>query len=84
MLCCHYARNFAYYSVFRSSPALGEEGFWLTVHGNFVDVCVLEWCKLFGNRHGKYHWRNVMPDPEAFRQELLALHRINDATLHAL
>lgn len=69
-LCCHFARNFAYYSVFRKSALLNEEGFWLTVFGDFVDVCVLEWCKLFGNRNGKYHWQNVLPDPDAFRRDL--------------
>lgn len=79
MVCCHFARNFAYYSVFRTSPALREEGFWLTVHGNFVDVCALEWCKLFGNRNGKFHWRNVTLDPGAFRRDLLDMHGIDDA-----
>lgn len=84
MLCCYFARNFAYFSVFRSSPALREDGFWLTVHGNFVDVCVLEWCKLFGNRNGKYHWMNVTSDPETFRRELLDVHGIDDAELKRL
>jgi len=84
MLCCHFARNFAYYSVFRSSAVLLEEGFWLTVHGNFVDVCVLEWCKLFGNRNGKYHWQNVTLNPQEFRRQLLNMHGIDEAQLEKL
>ncbi len=84
LLCCHFARNFAYYSVFRSSHLLDKEGFWLTIHGNFVDVCVLEWCKLFGNRNGKYHWKNVMPDPDIFKGKLLSSHGIDDAALEKL
>lgn len=84
MLCCHFARNFAYYSVFRSSTVLREEGFWLTVHGNFVDVCVLEWCKLFGNRNGKYHWQNVTLNSQEFRRQLLNMHGIDDAELKRL
>ena len=83
-LCCHFARNYAYYVVFRNSSLLNKEGFWLTVHGNFADVCVLEWCKLFGNRNGKYHWKNVMPNPDLFRRELLSLHHIDDAALEKL
>lgn len=83
-LCCHFERNFAYYSTFRRSRLLREEGFWLTVHGNFVDVCVLEWCKLFGNRNGKYHWQNIFSSPAQFRQELLTLHSIDDARLEML
>ena len=84
MLCCHFARNFAYYSFFRSSSIFGVEGFWLTVHGNFLDVCVLEWCKLFGNRNGKFHWKNATLDPNAFRRELLNTHGIDDAALDKL
>ncbi len=84
LLCCHFARNFAYYSVLRSSSLLSTEGFWLTVHGNLIEVCVLEWCKLFGNRNGKYHWQNVMPDPILFRSEMISLHGIDDAELDRL
>lgn len=84
LLCCHFARNFAYHSVFRKSPYLGKEGFWLTVQGNFIDVCVLEWCKLFGNRNGKYHWKNVLCDPDNFRRELLDTHGIDEAALKKL
>ena len=84
LLCCHFARNFAYYSVFRKSPDIGKEGFWLTVQGNFIDVCVLEWCKLFGNRNGKYHWKNALCDPEQFRRELLEAHCIDEVALKNL
>lgn len=84
LLCRHFVRNFAYYSVFRKSPDLDKEGFWLTVHGNFIDVCVLEWCKLFGSRNGKYHWENTIPDAERFRRELLGTHGIDKTTLEKL
>ena len=84
LLCCHFARNFAYYSVFRQSPHLGETGFWLTVHGNFIDICVLEWCKLFGNKNGIYHWRRTLTDPERFCLELLNSHGINETELKRL
>lgn len=84
LLCCHFARNFAYYSVFRQSPHLGETGFWLTVHGNFIDICVLEWCKLFGNRNGIYHWQRTLTDPDRFRHELLNSHGIDEARLKRL
>ena len=54
------------------------------MHGNFLDVCVLEWCKLFGNRNGEYHWRKVVPDPDAFKQEMLSLYGIDDAAFKEL
>ena len=47
------------------------EPFWLSVIGNFVDIAVLEWCKLFGNRNGKYHWSKVLLSPETFRSDML-------------
>lgn len=84
LVCCHFARNFAYYSVLRSSRLLSEAGFWLTVHGNFLDVCILEWCKLFGNKNGEYHWKKVVPDTDAFKRELLSLHGIDDAEFREL
>jgi hypothetical protein len=84
LLCCHFARNFAYYSVLRSSRLLREEGFWLTVYGNFLDVCVLEWCKLFGNRNGEYHWGKVVSDPSALKREFLRLYGVDDVSFREL
>lgn len=70
-LCCHFARNLAYYGAGRNVLRDTGEPFWLTVVGNFVDIAVLEWCKLFGNRNGKYHWRKVLTNPDAFRDDML-------------
>lgn len=83
-LCCHFARNYAYYAVFKRSKLLHEEGFWLTVQGNFVDVCVLEWSKLFGNTNGKYHWKNVVRDPSAFKSKMFDRHRLDQNKFHEL
>lgn len=52
-------------------PALN---FWRLLHGNLLDIAVLEWCKLFGSddeEHQKAHWKNVVPDKDAFRTSLL-------------
>jgi len=45
--------------------------FWITVNGNFMDICVLEWCKLFGDSRGKHSWQKVVSDPELFYSALL-------------
>jgi hypothetical protein len=49
--------------------------FWITVHGNFLDFCVLEWCKLFVDtktRHlGEHHWKRVVSDKVRFEAEIL-------------
>lgn len=48
-----------------------DSQYWRTVHGNEVDILVLEWCKLFAERRGKYGWRKVVPNSETFEQGLL-------------
>ena len=58
--------------VRRLFEANQESGnFWNTVNGNFLDMCVLDWCKLFVERNGKHSWRRIVADPDAFRTDLL-------------
>jgi hypothetical protein len=70
LLCCAFARNVAYYRAGwadRAQPLLSElhphASFWRQVNGNFLDMAVLDWCKLFGDpketprkRLAKHHW----------------------------
>lgn len=83
-LCCHFARNLAYYNAARKELALDKEGFWLTVTGNFVDVCALEWCKLFWDRGSKYHWQNIFKEPNGFKQDILKTHGLDETGLKKL
>jgi hypothetical protein len=32
-----------------------QGGFWREAHGNFFDISVLDWCKMFADREGKHH-----------------------------
>ena len=52
----------------------GIGDFWTTVHSNFLDCSVLEWCKLFvdtKNRNpGEHRWDNVVADKVRFKTEL--------------
>jgi hypothetical protein len=57
LLCSHFMRNLAYYRTgqrfpdgWKAKPLVPTAPFWRTVNGNFIDVCVLEWCKLFGDK----------------------------------
>jgi hypothetical protein len=54
--------------------------FWRNVNGNFMDICVLEWCKLFAEeKNGKHYWGKVITDAAAFFDGLLkALGMTND------
>jgi hypothetical protein len=79
ILCESFVRNLAYYRAARSEDgrALLDERsdqapFWLQVHGNFLDQCVLDWCKLFAEeRDGEHHWHQLVQDRDDFRQSLL-------------
>lgn len=47
-----------------------------TINGNFVDVAILDWCKLFGDTSETHHWSNVIAEVgkrRAFKNELLGL-----------
>ena len=47
--------------------------FWRVMHGNAMDMAVLEWCKLFGldGDVQSVHWKAVFDDHDAFRDGLL-------------
>lgn len=77
-LCCDFARNVAFYRAGMSectSSLLSEThpqaAFWRQVNGNFFDMAVLDWCKLFVDRDGKQTWRNVVSDSADFEAKLL-------------
>jgi hypothetical protein len=67
ILCMHFLRNAAYYLAFNAAPVpRRREQFWRTVNGNFIDICLLEWCKLFGDLNAMHHWSKSVTDANAF------------------
>ncbi len=55
----------------------------MTANGNFLDHCVLEWCKLFGDPRGKHHWRKVVTDQTAFFADLLGTLKLTETQFDA-
>lgn len=45
--------------------------FLVAIDGNFLDMCVIEWCKIFGDKKSKHHWKNVVTDHNIFFSGLL-------------
>lgn len=75
ILCCYFIQNLAYYragwkpgKVF----ARHRSQFWVTANGNFLDHCVLEWCKLFGDKAGEHYWGKIVSDPKSFERGMLS------------
>ncbi len=75
ILCCHCLRNMAFYiSGWRNGEPVRKEPsqFWINVNGNFMDICVLEWCKLFAEeKKGKHYWGKVITDHASFFDGLI-------------
>jgi hypothetical protein len=43
----------------------------MRVNGNFLDIGILEWCKLFVDLRGQHHWETVVSDPPECKRMLL-------------
>lgn len=72
ILCRHYLRNLAFYRAgWQHGKIRIDSQFWIVANGNFIDIAVLEWCKLFGDPGGKHHWKKVIVDRPSFFVGLL-------------
>jgi hypothetical protein len=78
-LCCSFLRNLAFHRAGLDTeverklldPRHPQAAFWREVRGNFFDISVLEWCKLFAEgKKGKHHWRRVVDNPDRFEADL--------------
>lgn len=61
-----------YLSWYESGTPFKNEQFWVNANGNFLDIAVLEWCKLFGDVRGENYYSKVIADPVQFKVDLLA------------
>lgn len=73
LLCCHFMRNLAYFRAAWDGAHIVYPltEFNKTVNGNFIDICILEWCKLFGEHNEPHHWKNIVSNKERFKNGLL-------------
>ncbi len=78
-LACAIIRNVAFYRVgWETEDGRGrlkdDSQMGRTINSNFVDIAVLEWCKLFADREARHHWRRLVQGTDArtaFRTDLL-------------
>lgn len=82
LLCLSFARNYAFYNASHADDGSHLVGgtvklanqFWNTTIGNYLDIAVIEWCKIFGNeKQEKHHWKKVIKDPVRYKVQLLTL-----------
>ena len=78
ILCTNFTRNLGYIrgadknkDVWAPPLVHPLSDFCVTAYNNFLDTCVLEWCKLFGDKKGEHYWGAIVTDPVKFERELL-------------
>lgn len=78
LLCCSAAKNLAYYRAGQDehgkallSESHPQASFWRQINANFLDIFVLDWCKLFADKKGQHHWSQVVFCPAKFEPALL-------------
>ncbi|MGR3318990.1 MAG: hypothetical protein ACUZ8O_10995 [Candidatus Anammoxibacter sp.] len=64
-------RNIAYHRSLHEYKDDFVQNYWVYIYNNFLDISVLEWCKVFGSRAEATHWSNHVNDVDIFREELL-------------
>ena len=71
ILCNNCLRNIAFYRAGWAHGRLRvQEQFWINASGNFIDIAVLEWTKLFADKKGKHHWSKLPSVPASFLADL--------------
>lgn len=81
ILCLHCLRNAAYYRSWNAAPTVRRrEQFWISLNGNFFDVCLLDWCKLFGDLKAKHHWSKTITDQPDFLHQMYGACGLNQQT----
>jgi hypothetical protein len=84
ILCGHCLRNIAFYRAgWRRKRARVRRQFWIGANGAFIDVAILEWCKLFTDTRGGHRWTRTVADRAGFIAGLLARLRMTQAEFDA-
>lgn len=78
LLCKSFVQNLAYCRARRESANNTGIEFLIIAHNNFLEMCVLEWCKIFADRKAKHFWKKVVDKPEEFYSDLLKALKINE------
>jgi hypothetical protein len=74
IVCVHFIRNLGFFRAGWDGKVrlFLKSDLWATINSNFIDIAVLEWCKLFGDSRARHHWGQVVVDGRAFFPQLLA------------
>lgn len=64
-------KNIAYHKLLLEYKDDLYQNYWIFSLNNFLDVAILEWCKIFGNNSQRTHWTNYVDEDDDFRRDML-------------
>jgi hypothetical protein len=71
IICLHCLRNIALYQAsYPDDLGIQDDQFLVSANGNFLDIAVLEWCKIFGSVKEKHNWGRIVIDNNLFENGL--------------
>jgi hypothetical protein len=68
--CADFARQLSYHRALAEYRGSFTQNFWIYMHNNAIDLAVLDWFHLFGSHKDHLHWKQVVTDVPAFRNQL--------------
>jgi hypothetical protein len=72
-------RNVACHRALSQYIVENSQNYWKLIFNNFLDVAILEWCKVFGSKREKTHWGKLVDDQVSFHQSLLNALKIDQS-----
>lgn len=78
--CMEFAKNVAIFTVTRQKLGTGKciNSFWWEISHNALELAILNWCHLFGQRKDHLHWSNVLKSTDSFKEELIAYLEVSE------
>jgi hypothetical protein len=72
-------RNVACYRALSKYRNEFKQNYWILIINNFLDMSILEWCKIFGSKREPTHWKSIVVDHDTFRLALLKALNIDNS-----
>lgn len=76
--CVDFCRQITYHRQMKPYIENLRNNFFIYSFNNFIDLVVLDFCHLFGNRNDDLHWNNIANDLDEFKKNLLEELKLTD------
>jgi hypothetical protein len=70
-------------NAMNESELVVERDFWKRANGNFLDIAVLEWCKVFSEKNGEHHWSRIFKHKQEWMREFCQYMNMSQKEFHA-